>query len=86
MSSAMGTAAETGTDVRPFQVDIPEEELAELRRRIEATRWLLDDRARLPRTARRAAWFCGERAAVDSAARAQLRRGLKRHPVPTTLV
>jgi pimeloyl-ACP methyl ester carboxylesterase len=39
MTSAMGTAAETGTDVRPFQVEIPEEELAELRRRIEATRW-----------------------------------------------
>jgi pimeloyl-ACP methyl ester carboxylesterase len=33
----MATAAET--DVRPFQVEIPEEELAELRRRIEATRW-----------------------------------------------
>jgi pimeloyl-ACP methyl ester carboxylesterase len=33
----MGIAAETG--VRPFQVDIPEAELAELRRRIEATRW-----------------------------------------------
>ncbi len=28
-----------GTDVRPFQVEIPEAELAELRRRIEATRW-----------------------------------------------
>ena len=27
------------TDVRPFQVDIPEEELTELRRRIDATRW-----------------------------------------------
>jgi pimeloyl-ACP methyl ester carboxylesterase len=35
----MGTAARTATDVRPFQVEIPEEELAELRRRIEATRW-----------------------------------------------
>ena len=35
----MGTAAETATDVRPFQVEIPDEELAELRRRIEATRW-----------------------------------------------
>jgi pimeloyl-ACP methyl ester carboxylesterase len=35
----MGTAAETATDIRPFQVEIPEEELAELRRRIEATRW-----------------------------------------------
>ena len=32
-------AGELGTDVRPFQVEIPEEELAELRRRIEATRW-----------------------------------------------
>jgi pimeloyl-ACP methyl ester carboxylesterase len=35
----VGTAAESATDVRPFQVEIPEEELAELRRRIEATRW-----------------------------------------------
>ena len=45
----MGTAAETATDIRPFQVEIPEEELAELRRRIEATRWpsseLVDDRS-----------------------------------------
>src|ERR687896_268433 len=30
---------EMGTDVRPFQVEIPEKELTELRRRIEATRW-----------------------------------------------
>src|ERR671917_128681 len=49
MSSAMGTAAETGMDVRPFHVEIPEEELAELRRRIEAMRWpskeLVDDRS-----------------------------------------
>jgi len=35
----MGIAAETAADLRPFQVDVPEEELAELRRRIEATRW-----------------------------------------------
>ena len=35
----MGTAAETAIDIRPFQVETPEEELAELRRRIEATRW-----------------------------------------------
>jgi pimeloyl-ACP methyl ester carboxylesterase len=45
----MGSAAETGADVRPFQLEIPEEELAELRRRIEATRWpskeLVDDRS-----------------------------------------
>jgi len=27
------------TDVRPFQVDIPEQELTELRRRVDATRW-----------------------------------------------
>ena len=32
--SSVGTAAETGTDVRPFHVEIPEEQLAELRRRI----------------------------------------------------
>jgi pimeloyl-ACP methyl ester carboxylesterase len=37
------------TAVRPFQVGVPEEQLAELRRRIEATRWpsreLVDDRS-----------------------------------------
>src|ERR671921_787852 len=40
---------EVGTDVRPFHVETPEAELAELRRRIEATRWpsseLVDDRS-----------------------------------------
>jgi pimeloyl-ACP methyl ester carboxylesterase len=35
----MTSAAETATGISPFQVEIPEEELAELRRRIEATRW-----------------------------------------------
>jgi pimeloyl-ACP methyl ester carboxylesterase len=35
----MSSAAETAIDIRPFQVEIPEEKLAELRRRIEATRW-----------------------------------------------
>jgi pimeloyl-ACP methyl ester carboxylesterase len=45
----MSSAAETATDIRPFRVEIPDEELAELRRRIEATRWpskeLVDDRS-----------------------------------------
>ena len=31
--------ATVATEIRPFQVDIPEEELAELRRRVTATRW-----------------------------------------------
>jgi pimeloyl-ACP methyl ester carboxylesterase len=35
----MGTATETTLDIRPFQVEISEEELAELRRRINAARW-----------------------------------------------
>jgi pimeloyl-ACP methyl ester carboxylesterase len=35
----MSSASETAIDIRPFQVEVPEEELAELRRRIEATRW-----------------------------------------------
>src|SRR5437588_206098 len=34
----MSTTAQTATDIRPFHVDTPEEELAELRRRIAATR------------------------------------------------
>ena len=35
----MSTTVRSVTDIRPFHVDVPEEELAELRRRIEATRW-----------------------------------------------
>src|SRR3989454_1103106 len=34
----MSTTAQTATDIRPFHVDTPEEKLAELRRRIAATR------------------------------------------------
>ena len=30
---------DVGTDVRPFQLEVPEAELAELRRRVAATRW-----------------------------------------------
>jgi len=35
----MSTTVQTATDIRSFHVDIPEEKLAELRRRIAATRW-----------------------------------------------
>jgi pimeloyl-ACP methyl ester carboxylesterase len=35
----MSGTAETAIDIRPFQVEIPEEKLAELRRRIAAMRW-----------------------------------------------
>jgi hypothetical protein len=45
----MSTAVETGTEVRPFQVEIPKEQIDDLRRRIGATRWpsneLVDDRS-----------------------------------------
>jgi pimeloyl-ACP methyl ester carboxylesterase len=45
----MSTTVETATEIRPFKVDVPEEKLAELRRRLEATRWpsreLVDDRS-----------------------------------------
>ncbi len=34
-----GTAVETATEIRPFHVDVPDEDLADLRRRIAATRW-----------------------------------------------
>src|SRR5437764_15005964 len=34
----MSTIAQTATDISPFHVDTPEEQLAELRRRIAATR------------------------------------------------
>src|SRR5215216_3308598 len=35
----MSSTAETAIDIRPFQVEIPEEQIDDLRRRIEATRW-----------------------------------------------
>jgi pimeloyl-ACP methyl ester carboxylesterase len=35
----MSTTVETTTEIRPFQVDIPEEQIDDLRRRIAATRW-----------------------------------------------
>jgi pimeloyl-ACP methyl ester carboxylesterase len=33
------STAETATDIRPFHVEVPEEQLDDLRRRIGATRW-----------------------------------------------
>jgi hypothetical protein len=45
----MSTTVETATEIRPFQLDIPEDQLADLRRRIAATRWptkeLVEDRS-----------------------------------------
>jgi pimeloyl-ACP methyl ester carboxylesterase len=45
----MSTTAQTGTDIRTFNVAVPQEQLDDLRRRIEATRWptkeLVDDRS-----------------------------------------
>lgn len=35
----MSTTVDTAIDIRPFHVEIPDDKLAELRRRIEATRW-----------------------------------------------
>ncbi len=35
----MSSTVETATEIRPFHVDVPEEELDDLRRRIAATRW-----------------------------------------------
>src|ERR671912_1286929 len=39
MTSTFTRPGQVGTDVRPFQVQIPETELAELRRRVRATRF-----------------------------------------------
>ncbi len=35
----MSTTVETAIEMRPFQVDVPQEQLDDLRKRIEATRW-----------------------------------------------
>ena len=39
MTQTSATQASDKNAIRPFQVSFPEEELAELRRRINATRW-----------------------------------------------
>ncbi len=43
------STVETGTEIRPFHVEVPQAQLDDLRRRIEATRWpskeLVDDRS-----------------------------------------
>ena len=45
----MSSTVQTATDIRPFHIEIPEEELAELHRRIAAARWpskeLVQDRS-----------------------------------------
>jgi pimeloyl-ACP methyl ester carboxylesterase len=45
----MSSAVETAVKIRPFHVDVPEEELVDLRRRIASTRWpekeLVDDQS-----------------------------------------
>jgi pimeloyl-ACP methyl ester carboxylesterase len=45
----MSSTVETAVEIRPFRIDIPQEELAELRRRIAAARWpskeLVQDRS-----------------------------------------
>jgi pimeloyl-ACP methyl ester carboxylesterase len=35
----MGSTVETATEIQPFQVEIPQEQIDEMRRRIAATRW-----------------------------------------------
>ena len=58
----MSSTVETATEIRAFHVEISEEQIDELRRRIAATRWpskelvadrSLERRARLPRQDRR---------------------------------
>src|SRR5690348_17841428 len=43
----MSSTVETAVEIRPFSVEIPQEQIDDLRRRIEATRWpskeLVDD-------------------------------------------
>jgi pimeloyl-ACP methyl ester carboxylesterase len=45
----MSTSVDTATDIRPFQVEIADDRIDDLRRRIDATRWpskeLVDDRS-----------------------------------------
>ena len=54
------TAVGTATEIRPFQVEVPDEKIDDLRRRIAETRWptkeLAQDRAQGVQLAMPAAW------------------------------
>src|ERR1700754_2569417 len=39
MEATDSTGAATGADVRPFTIDVPQEQIADLRSRIDATKW-----------------------------------------------
>ena len=54
-------AVEPATEIRPFQVDIPEEALEDLRRRIEATRLPSKSSSKIDRRAIRLATIRGSR-------------------------
>ena len=58
LPAELDAAAEDST-IRPFHIDVPEEELVDLRRRIAATRWpekeTVDDRSQGPQLATRRA-------------------------------
>ena len=49
MSNATSSTVDTATEIRPFRIEIPEERIEDLRRRIAATRWptkeLVQDRS-----------------------------------------
>src|SRR5688500_657237 len=51
----MNTTVDTATDIRPFHIDVSEEELVDLRERIAATRWpekeTVEDQSQGPRLA-----------------------------------
>src|SRR5262245_27761953 len=39
MTNGTNTVVDTATEIRPFQIEIPEKQVDDLRRRIAATRW-----------------------------------------------
>jgi hypothetical protein len=69
----MSTGVETASEIRTFNVDIPQEELADIRRRITATRW---PGRRMPRKARSSS--LGSRSPESSAGRRKLEGGPRR--------
>ena len=60
----MSSTVETATEIRPFHVEVPEDDLDDLRRRIAATRW--------PREGARRRSVAGRAAGDDAGARALL--------------
>ena len=71
----MSTTVDTATEIRSFQIEIPEEQIDDLRRRIAATRWPTKELVAGPVAGRAAGDAAGARPLLDDRVRLAQVRG-----------